>query len=169
MFTQSSILSSQLKTRMMCLSLPLNLGSTFPFHWKNVPIPIKGMYPSSLLNRDLTKLPCDQGLASSSSLGGNHGTTNYLWNSLFRCNEFILCHGVDIHWDFFVGHRPSITLSSLSHVIIPFIGKWSISPYLAFLHAMLPSSCHVSLRIFHPTTWSSSMEDIHSYSLGNPA
>ena len=36
----------------------------------------------------------------------------------------------------------------VGHVFIPFIRKWSINSYLAFLHAMLPSSCHVSLRIF---------------------
>ena len=45
---------------------------------EDIPIPIKGMFPSSLLNRDLTKLPYVPGLASNRSLGGVHGTTNYL-------------------------------------------------------------------------------------------
>lgn len=52
------------------LSLPLNQG--WPTH------SIKGMYPISLLTRDLTKLPLDQGLASNSSLSGDHEITSCL-------------------------------------------------------------------------------------------
>ena len=55
MITQSSILSSQVKTRMMCLSLPLNQGGPIP--QGNVFIPIQEVYLSSFLG--ITKfLPC---------------------------------------------------------------------------------------------------------------
>jgi len=67
MITQSSILSSQVKTRMMCLSLPLNQGGPIP--QGNVLIPIQGMYLSSFLgitkflpSKKLTiRLPLNQG------------------------------------------------------------------------------------------------------------
>lgn len=59
-------------------------------------------------------------------------------------------------------------MSHVSYVIIPFIRKWFISPYMAFLHALLPSSCHVSLRTFRPTTWESFVEGLHSSSLRSP-
>ena len=67
MITQSSILSFQVKTRMMCLSLPLNQGGPIP--QGNVLIHVYGMYLSSFLGitqylpskKLITKLTLNQG------------------------------------------------------------------------------------------------------------
>jgi len=47
---------------------PYQLGRIYPFLRRNVPIPIKGMYPTSLLSRDMSKLPLNHGLASNNFL-----------------------------------------------------------------------------------------------------
>lgn len=70
---------------------PSQLGRIYPFLWRNVPIPIKGMYPNTLLSRDLSKLPLSQGTCFQqlSALSGDHGTISYLWVSFFDVMKFI--------------------------------------------------------------------------------
>jgi len=131
------------------------------------------MYSSSLLIRDLTKLPLDQGLASSNSLGGDHGTTNFLKSSSFRCHELLFHYsGVFIFLGLLrrastIHHCHSWIMSAMSSFLWlesdPLVDIWP------FLHTLLPSWHHVSFRIFHPTTWVSVVDDIYNSSFGSPA
>jgi len=152
---------------------PSQLGRICPFQWRNVPIPIKGMYPSSLLIKDLTKLPLDQGLASGSSLGGDHGTTSCLKSSSFRCHELLFLYSRVF---IFLGLlRRASTIHYFHSWIMSIMSSFLLleSDWLVhiwpFLHALLPSSHHVSFGIFHPTTWVSVIDDIYNSSFGSPA
>jgi len=124
MITQSSILSSQVKTRMLSIS-PSQLGKICPFLWRNVPM-----------------LPLNQGLVRAPSYGS------------FICliNFFPWCH--EVHSSFFlVRHQPSITfLLGLS--CHPFVhGTWC-SWYISgtFVIWLLPSSS-CFFQEFLSTTW----------------
>ena len=135
---------------------PPQLGRICLFQWRNVPIPIKGMYRRSLLIKDLTELPLDQGLASSSSLGGDHGTTSCSKSSSFWCHELLFLYsGVFailglLRRASIIHHFHSWIMSVMSSFLSlesdPLVHIWP------FLHTLLPSSHHVSFRIFHPTT-----------------
>jgi len=165
MLTQSSILSSQVNTRMMCLYLHLNYGG---YTHSN-----EGMYPSSYLMRDFTKLPLDQGLASNIILGGDHGTTNFLNNSSFQCHDLVFLYSrVFIFFRLLrrasiIHHFYSWIISSMSPFLLlesdPLVHIWP------FLPTSLPSSHHVSFSIFHPTTWVSFVDGIYNSSFRSPA
>lgn len=91
MLTQSSMLSSQSEDKNDMSISASQLGMIYTLLWRNVPIPTKEMFPSSLSSWDLSKLPLNQGLASKLPLnqglvssssylffGGDHGTYSCL-------------------------------------------------------------------------------------------
>ena len=73
--TQSSILSSQVKTRMMCLSLPLRQGGHIPIkecthsYKRNDPkLPLGLGISKFLLSKKLSRLPLNQGPTTTSQV-----------------------------------------------------------------------------------------------------